>query len=234
MTENKPTKKASAGRTLTPEEHAFHHKVLSAKLEIAKNNLTEIGKSRRGLTLAQQIALEEMNFLIASGWDINAPPIYVGAYDPITHERKLLMYKNKFKALSKTELLTELCELQVKLEEATNALEMEGKRFEFLLELFEKNKLEKISAKNARSDGKKTGKSSIYFAHKEKARDVIREIKRLKMTDTSDKNAWINAEIEPTDFKLFSIKMRAALNPAPKPTTLRNYFLKMTGLSTTK
>jgi hypothetical protein len=234
MTEKKPTKKASGGRTLTPEEHAFHHKVFSTKLEQTKNNLIELSKSSKGLTLAEKMALEEINFLIASGWDINTPPIYVRPYDPLTHEKKLLAYKNKFKVLSKTELLTELCELQVKLEEATNALEMEGKRFEFLLRFFDKNKLEKISAKNARSDGKKTGKSSIYFAHKEKAIDVIREIKKLKTTDTADKNAWINAEIEPTDFKLFSIKMRAALNPAPKPTTLRNYFLKVTGLSTTK
>lgn len=227
------TKKASpTSQSSTQRDWKFHHKFISSKLARIKQHLVEQTHSPRGLTLAEKIHLDEVNFLIASGYDMQNEPIYVGKHDSITRQKKSLKSKDKNKSLTKAELLKKLAEAEVELEELRNYEKMERKRFEFLLKYFDVNRQERVKATKARQNGKKTNPNSIHVRQIQTAREIIREIKDSK-AHSADLRSWIES-FEPTDFKVFCKKMRVACKPLPSATTLRNYFLKMTGLSTTK
>ena len=231
MTE--PNTISLSSHLMTPEEWAFHHKVIGNKLARIKSHLTQKAKSARGLTLREGIALDEINFLLASGLDIDNP-IYVGAFDSVTHEKKLLEYKDKSKALTKAELLTKLAEAELELEVSRNSLVMEDQRFQFLLNYFDASRKKKVESTQARQHGKKTNISSIHVAQQKIAQEIIRKLKKLKISDADDSHNSARALLEPIDFKVFCKKMRATCKPLPSPTTLRNYFLQMTGLNSTK
>jgi hypothetical protein len=217
----------------TQREWEFHHKFISSKLARIKEHLIEQTKSPRGLTLVEKIHLDEVNFLIASGFDMQNEPIYVGKFDSVTRQKKSLERRDKHKSLTKAELLTKLAEAEVELEELRNYEIMEGKRIEFLLNYFDENREERVNATKARQNGKKTNPNSIHVRQMKAAREIVREIRDSKAHGT-DLNGCLTESFEPTDFKVFCKKMRVACKPPPSATTLRNYFLKMTGLSTTK
>jgi hypothetical protein len=221
-------------RHLTPGEWASHHKFISSKLALTKAHLIERAKSTRGLTLEEKINLDEINFLMASGFDIHEEPIFVGQFDPVTRQKKSRANEDTYKSLSKAELVTKLAAVEVELEELRNSLNMEAKRFEFLLKYFDEHRQERIKATKARQVGKKTSPTSIHVRQMEAAREIIKKIKDSKGPGTNANGSKVPSSFEPTDFKLFCKKMRAACKPPPSNTTLRNYFLKMTGLSTTK
>ncbi len=219
---------------MTPENWAFHHDFISRKLAHTKSDLLERAKSTRGLTLAEKINLDEVNFLIASGYDILEAPVYVGKFDSTTRRKKSIINEEKYKSLTKTELLKKLAEAEVDLEELRNCLDMEGERFQFLLKYFDEHKQERIKATNARQKGKKTNPTSIHVKQREIAREVIKQITESKAHGTNVNGTSDQDSLEPEDFKIFCKKMRALCKPPPSATTLRNYFLKLTGLSTTK
>ena len=215
------------------QDWEFHHKFISSKLAREKEHLIEKTKSPRGLTLSEKVNLDEVNFLISSGFDVQNEPVYVGKFDSVTRQKKILDLRDKHKSLNKAELLTKLVEAEVELEELRNDQHMEGKRFEFLLKYFDEHRQERVKATKARQHGKKTSPDSIHVRQMKVAREIIGEIKDSK-AHGKDINGvpWIKS-FEPTDFKVFCKKMRVACKPQPSATTLRNYFLKMTGLSTT-
>lgn len=231
MTETK--KALPESQISTRQGWEFHHKFISSKLAREKEHLIGKTKSPRGLTLSEKINLDEINFLISSGFDVQNEPVYVGKFDSVTRQKKILDLRDKHKSLTKAELLTKLVEAEVELEESGNAQNIEGKRFEFLLKYFDEQRQEKVTATKARQHGKKTSSDSIHVRQKKVAREIISEMKDYTAHGKDINGPWVKSFV-PADFKVFCKKMRVTCKPTPSATTLRNYFLKMTGLSTTK
>ena len=86
------TKKAPlASQMSTQLDWKFHHKFISSKLAREKEHLIEKTKSPRGLTLSEKVNLDEVNFLISSGFDVQNEPVYVGKFDSVTRQKKYLI-----------------------------------------------------------------------------------------------------------------------------------------------
>ena len=235
MTKLKLNTENFISRPMTQEEFSFHHNFLSTRLAQNKEYLLIRQKqSSRGLTLAESNLLNEINFLIESGFDIHSEPINSGVFHPVERENKKNHYEKRYTKLSKAALVTKLAELEVEMEEMSNVIEMEGRRFKYLLNFYDETSANKSKSRNARQQGKKSGKSKIHQTNKEKAFAVLNEIKKIKSDDLKNENAQILTSIEPQDFKLFCIKMKSQCTPCPSNSTLRNYFTSITGHKSTK
>lgn len=218
----------------TQDDYAFHHKFFSKRIAQVKTYLLEREKTSRGLTAHEKNQLDEINYLIASGFDINISVDVVMPPDAASQKIKIQEYKEQFANLSKEELLTRLAEQTVKLEAHENMGDVEANRFEFLLNFFDKSKINRVAHSQRRRVGKNSNKSAVHVTNKSIANEIIQELKKSKTDESASSIDWFYASIDSRDFKIFCRKMRARCKPAPAATTLRNYFKQLTGLSSTK
>lgn len=200
-------------------------KVFAEKLLTIKAALEEKSKTVRGLTLMEDLQLQEINFLIASGFtrmDINI----FEAGGMSNNANQINKKKSNFIKLTKLELIEKLTEAELTIQDLNFHLERESLRFKFLFDLYETNRKKRVSNTKNRKDERKNGKAKVN--------DEKFELARLVFNEMSDEYQTLNSSHAREFYRRLKDRCDKNNLEHPSATSLSNYFKKITGINSTK
>lgn len=187
--------------------------------------LEEKSRTKRGLTLQESLALDELRFMVASGY-VDPDSMSYEASVRSNNEHLIKDMERSLGRLSKAELLHELAITKLRIQDLEAYAEMDESRFQFLLNYFDNRVKKRTINRNNRSVKRKLGKASIHNQKFEQAKIIyIEMLKKHKSIDVSNSREFYH--------RLDEACLKSGLGSI-EINTRRNYFKKLTGLKSLK
>ena len=187
--------------------------------------LEEKSRTKRGLTLQESLTLEELRFMVASGF-ADPDNISYTALARSNNEHLINEMKRTFGKLSKEELLHELAIAKLRIQDLEEYSDIEESRFQFLLKYFDSRVKKRTTNRNNRTKKRKAGKASTHTEKFEQAK-IIYEVmlQEFNNIDASHSREFYK--------RLDQVCLKLGLGSV-EANTRRNYFKKLTGLKSLK